>query len=69
MVPFRSIWVSDPLSGERISYVRSGMGPGRSVWVSCLGSVLTALRATDPKLLYTVLNLLSPCSFFGIFTL
>ena len=43
MVQFGSIRVSDPLSGEHISGVGSGMGPGCSVRVSGLGSVLPGL--------------------------
>ena len=38
-----SIRVSSPLSGEHISDVGSGMGPGRSVRVSGFGSVLPGL--------------------------
>ena len=40
---FGSIRVSGPLSGEHISGVESGMGPGHSVRVSDLGSVLPDL--------------------------
>ena len=40
---FGSIRVSGLLSGEHISGVGSGMGPGRSVRVSGLGSVLPGL--------------------------
>ena len=43
MVRVGSIWVSGPLSGEHISGVGSGMGPGHSVRVSGLGSVLPGL--------------------------
>ena len=45
MVRFGSIRVSGPLSGEHISGVGSGMGPGRTaVRVSGLGSVLPGLH-------------------------
>ena len=40
MVRFGSIGVSGPLLGEHILGVGSGMGPGRSVWVSGLRSFL-----------------------------
>ena len=43
MVRVGSIRVSGPLSGEHISGVGSGMGPGHSVRVSGLGSVLPGL--------------------------
>ena len=43
MVWFGSIRVSGPFSGEHNSGVGSGMGPGRSVRVSGLGSVLPGL--------------------------
>jgi len=46
MVRFGSIRVSSALSGEHISSVGSGMGPGRSVRVSSLGSVLPGLPMT-----------------------
>ena len=43
MVRVGSIRVSGPVSGEHISGVGSGMGPGHSVRVSGLGSVLPSL--------------------------
>ena len=43
MVRVGSIWVSSSLLGEHISGVGSGMGLGRSVRVSGLGSVLLGL--------------------------
>ena len=43
MVRFASIRTSGPLSSEHNSGVESGMGPGRSVRVSDLGSVLPDL--------------------------
>ena len=43
MVRFGSIRISGPLLGEHNSGVGSGMGPGHSVWVSGLGSVLPSL--------------------------
>ena len=43
MVRFGSIRVSGPLSGEHISGIGSGIGPGRSVRVSNLESVLLGL--------------------------
>ena len=49
MVRFGSIRVSGPLSGEHISGVGSGMGPGRSVRVSGLGSVLPGLPVIRAK--------------------
>ena len=42
MVWFESIWVSDLLSSEPISDVMSGVGPGYSVRVSGLGSILSS---------------------------
>lgn len=50
MVRFGSIRVSGPLSGEHISGVGWGMGPGRSVQVSGLRSVLPSLRSVLPSL-------------------
>ena len=49
MVRFGSIRVSGPLSGEHISGFGSGMGPGRSVRVSGLGSVLSGLCMSTSK--------------------
>jgi len=43
IVRFGSIRILGPLSGENVSGVKSGMGPGRAVRVSDLGSVLVAL--------------------------
>ena len=43
IVLFGSIRISGPLSGEYISGVRSGTGPGHSIWASDLGSVLSGL--------------------------
>jgi len=43
MVRFGSIRISGPLSGEHISGVGSDMGPGRSIRILGLGSVLSDL--------------------------
>jgi len=43
MVRFGSIRISGLLSGEHISEFGSDMGPGRSVRISGLGSVLPSL--------------------------
>ena len=51
MVRFGSIGVSGPLPDEHISGVGSGMGPGRSVRVSGLGSVLPGLPSILKNLL------------------
>ena len=48
MVRFGPIRVSGPLSDEHISGVGSGMGPGRSVRISGLGSILPGLAMGLP---------------------
>ena len=56
MVRVGSIWVSGPLSGEHISGVGSGMGPGSSVRVSDLESVLPGLVPADDMWVLDVRN-------------
>ena len=55
MVRVGSIRVSGPLSGEHTSRVGSGPGPGHSVRVSGLGSVLPGLiHANSFSLFYAI---------------